>query len=102
MIEIFWINLTQFAKIGSIRKIFNPLANLKIKFHFQKYKPITFSVNFLLFDNGVSLQFNKGNELNSKRNQSKPRKSELEREQFLITFLEKKIEKIIAAKLSLS
>ena len=68
MMRTFSINLTQFEKTGSISKIFISLKNLKIKFHFQNQKRITFLVTFtrLLFDNGVCFSLNKAMELDLK------------------------------------
>ena len=97
MIDTFLIKLTQFEKTGSIGKCFIPLGDLKIKFQFQNQKTITFFVTFtlLLFDEGVLLPFNKGNELNLKRKQVKQRKSEIAPEESLRLFLKKKPKKNI-------
>ena len=74
MIGAYKIKLTQFKKTGSIDQIFISLGNL-IKCHFRNYKSITFFVNFtfLLLNSGVCVPFNRGNEVNLKKNQKSNR-----------------------------
>ena len=71
MIDFFSMKLTQFDKTGSIGKFLIPMENLKNKFHFRNQKSITVfeTLTLLLFNSGVCLPFNKGNELNLTRNQ---------------------------------
>ena len=66
MMCAFVIKLTQFEKNGLIDKTFISLGNLRIEYHFRNWKSIRFLVTFrfLLFDSGVCLAFNKGNDLN--------------------------------------
>ena len=76
-IDTFLRKLTQFGKTGLIGKFFVSLRlrNPRMKFHFRNWKSTTFFVTFnlSLFDSGVYLPFNKGNELNLKTNQKSNR-----------------------------
>ena len=67
------------------------LGILKIKIHFEvRSRPRFFLLLHVLFDSGACLPFNRGNKMNLKKSNDKPRKIKFEPEKFLRFFLKNK------------